>query len=59
MTSEMLQELERVAQDSGVAPADVIRMCVKFGLPVVEAGFKTMKELIEEKIATEKESKKR
>jgi hypothetical protein len=43
------KEVERVASMGGVAPADVIRMCVKHGLPIVEYGFSQMNTLLETK----------
>ena len=49
---QMRKELERVAALGGVTPADVIRMCVKHGLPIVEHGFQQMSELLEQKLPT-------
>jgi len=52
-------ELERVANVGGVTPADVIRMCVKYGLPIVEHGFNAMAQMLEEKIPHGKRDGKR
>lgn len=54
----MLKDVEQVAQVGGVTPADVIRMCVKHGLPIVQHGFDQMSTLLAEKLPTKKASPK-
>ncbi len=54
LAEEMLKEVERVAKRGGVTPADVIRMCVKYGLPIVEHGFDQMNALLEQNTQTTK-----
>lgn len=46
----MRKELERVAGRGGVTPAGVIRMCMKYGLPIVEHGFEEMNAFLEQKL---------
>lgn len=45
----MRKEVERVAALGGVAPADVIRLCIKSGLPSVERGFRSMGAMLDSK----------
>ena len=52
LDSPTRKELERVAELGGVSSSDVIRMCVKHGLPIVEHGFRQMSALLEEKLPT-------
>lgn len=51
--------LEKVARSAGVTPSDVIRMCVKHGLPIVQHGFDQMKALLEAKLPSPKKEQKR
>lgn len=46
--------LEKVAKAAGVTPSDVIRMCVKHGLPVVQHGFEQMASMLKEKLPAKK-----
>jgi predicted transcriptional regulator len=59
---EMRKEIERIATLGHVTPADVIRMCVKAGLPTVERAYEQMNAVLEgsataEKIAQSKKQK--
>lgn len=49
LDDDMRKDVERVAGMGGVTPADVIRMCVKHGLPIVEHGFTQMNAFLETK----------
>jgi hypothetical protein len=49
LDEQMKKDVDRVAEMGGVAPADVIRMCVKHGLPIVEHGFAQMNAFLETK----------
>ncbi len=54
LDDEMRKEVDRVAKLGGVTPADVIRMCVKHGLGIVEHGFKQMSALLQQKLPSSK-----
>lgn len=45
----MRKDVDRVAQIGGVTASDVIRMCVKHGLPAVEHGFVQMRDFVKGK----------
>ena len=57
LDEDMRKEVERVAKLGGVTPADVIRMCVKHGLAIVEHGFQQMSALLQEKLPHNKKQK--
>lgn len=48
---EIRKEVDRVAKIYGITASDVVRMCVKYGLPLVEQGFQQMGAFLEEKLA--------
>ena len=45
---ELREEVEAVAKMAGVYPADVIRLAVKVGLPIVKEGYIHMQKRIDE-----------